>query len=140
MNGKYDEIINMPHHVSSRHKQMTRHERATQFAPFAALSGYGDSISDASKIPFEKISVDETAKSELDLKLNIIYGNISSSPAVTVTYFKSSENGTDGTYVSVTGNIKRVDEYERKIIMSNGEKIPMNDILSFDGEIFKELN
>ena len=107
---KYDEILSLPHHVSKTRPQMPMSDRAAQFAPFAALTGYDSAIKETGRLTDEKIELDEEALTALDMK-----------------------------YVSAVGTVKKIDDFERRITMQDGAKIPMDDVLSIEGELFSVL-
>lgn len=85
--GNYDDIINMPHHVSKKHPQMSLHDRSAQFAPFAALVGFDDMVEETARIVSKKIDINEELREELDRKLQTIKEKIQTKPIVTFTYF-----------------------------------------------------
>ena len=85
--GKYDDIINMEHHVSKKHKQMTLHDRSAQFAPFAALEGYGDMVEETARIVDKKIEISEEKQKELDEKLRKLKKDINLGQIATFIYF-----------------------------------------------------
>lgn len=138
MNGKYDDIINLPHHTSQKHPRMPVSDRAAQFSPFAALTGHGDAIKESARLTDERIEPDEQSREVLDEKLRLLYENADNSNAVTVTYFVPDERKTGGAYIAVTGCVKKIDTYSREIVMSDGIKIPIEDILDISGAIFSE--
>lgn len=140
MNGKYDDIINLPHHVSKTHKRMPIADRAAQFSAFAALKGYDDAIDETARITENKIELDESEKAVLNERLNIIADNISARPTVSVMYFKPDEKKNGGTYLTVTGSVKKIDEYERQLVMMDGTKIPFNSIIEFKCDLFDKEN
>ena len=123
--GKYDDIINLPHHVSDYHKPMPMANRAAQFAPFAALNGHDDAIVETMRLTedFKELSDDE--KNQLSWKLNYILENHSS---IDVTYFIPDRNKIGGAYRRLTGLIKKWDEYDNTILMNDGNIIPVNFI------------
>ena len=139
MNDNYEDIINLPHHVSKRHRQMPLAERAAQFAPFAALTGYDSAIKETGRLTDERIELDEEALTTLDMKYQLLMDALDDEPEVTITYFQPDERKTGGKYVSATGAVKKVDDFERRIIMQDGLKILMDDVLSIDGELFTSL-
>ena len=139
MNNKYDEIINLPHHVSKTRPQMPMSDRAAQFAPFAALTGYDSAIKETGRLTDEKIEMDEEALNFLNMKFQILVDSLDDEPEVTFTYFKPDERKAGGAYLEVTGTVKKVDDFERLIVMHNGTKMPMDDILNIEGEIFASL-
>ena len=139
MNNRYNEIINLPHHVSKTRPQMPMSDRAAQFAPFAALTGYDAAIKETGRLTDEKIEMDEEALNILNMKFQILARSLDDEPEVTFTYFKPDERKAGGAYIEVTGTVKKVDDFERLIVMQNGMKIPMDDILNIEGHIFASL-
>ena len=139
MNNRYDEIINLHHHVSKTRPQMPMSDRAAQFAPFAALTGYDSAIKETGRLTDEKIEMDEEALNILNMKFQILVDSLDDEPEVTFTYFKPDERKAGGAYLEVTGTVKKVDDFERLIVMQNGTKMPMDDILNIEGEIFASL-
>ncbi len=136
---KYDEIMGLPHHVSRTRPQMPMSDRAAQFAPFAALTGYDSAIKETGRLTDEKIELDEEALTTLDMKYQFLMDALDDEPEVTITYFQPDERKAGGKYVSATGTVKKVDDFERRITMRDGTKIPMDDVLSIDGELFSSL-
>lgn len=136
---KYDEIMGLPHHVSRTRPQMPMSDRAAQFAPFAALTGYDSAIKETGRLTDEKIELDEEALTTLDMKYQFLMDALDDEPEVTITYFQPDERKAGGKYVSATGTVKKVDDFERRIAMRDGTKIPMDDVLSIDGELFSSL-
>ena len=139
MNNRYNEIINLPHHVSKTRPQMPMSDRAAQFAPFAALTGYDAAIKETGRLTDEKTEMDEEALNILNMKFQILVDSLDDEPEVTFTYFKPDERKAGGAYIEVTGTVKKVDDFERLIVMQNGTKMPMDDILNIEGEIFASL-
>ena len=139
MNGKYDEIMGLPHHVSKTRPQMPMSDRAAQFAPFAALTGYDAAIKETGRLTDERIELDVEALSALDMKYQILMEALDEAPEVTITYFQPDERKAGGKYVSAVGAVKKIDDFERRITMRDGTRIPMDDVLSIDGEMFSSL-
>ena len=139
MNNRYNEIINLPHHVSKRRPQMPMSDRAAQFAPFAALTGYDAAIKETGRLTDERIELDVEALSALDMKYQLLMEALDEEPEVEITYFKPDERKAGGAYVTATGAVIKVDDFERLITMQDGTKITMDDILSIDGELFLSL-
>jgi len=136
---KYREIIDLPHHVSKTRPQMQMSDRAAQFAPFAALTGYDAAIKETGRLTDERIELDEEALTALDMKYQLLMDALDDKPEVTITYFQPDERKAGGKYVSAVGTVKKVDDFERRITMQDGSKIPMDDVLIIDGEIFSSL-
>ncbi len=139
MNDRYDDIIHLPHHVSKTRPQMSMMDRAAQFSPFAALTGYDAAIKETGRLTDEKIELGEETKAVLDRKQRYLSDMISVQPEITVTYFLPDERKSGGTYLSVTGKLKRIDEYERMMILTDGKKIPLDDIMNIESNLFCEL-
>ena len=139
MKNDYDDIINLPHHVSSTRPQMSMIDRAAQFSPFAALTGYDAAIKETGRLTDEKIELDEEALSNLNMKFQILFEKLDEQPDIAITYFKPDETKSGGAYLTTTDKIKKIDEYERIITTANGTKIPMDDVINLEGDIYKFL-
>ena len=139
MNRKYNEIMGLPHHVSKTRPQMPMSDRAAQFAPFAALTGYDAAIKETGRLTDERIELDVEALSALDMKYQLLMEAHDDVPEVTITYFQPDERKAGGKYVSAVGAVKKIDDFERRITMQDGAKIPMDDVLSIEGELFSVL-
>lgn len=129
---KYDDIINLPRPVSRRHAPMSLIDRAAQFSPFAALTGYDAAIRETARLTDERIELDESSKAELNEKLQLILESVDSQPCVTVTYFQSDERKTGGAYVSVTGRVKKINAYGQTVTMTDGTVIDISRIYGID--------
>lgn len=138
MSGKYDDIMQLPHHVSARHPRMAICDRAAQFLPFAALTGYDAAVRETARLTAECIELDENSKAILDTKLRLLLDMLSERPEVAITHFQPDERKAGGAYVTITGAVKKIDEYEHVIIMMDGAKISINHILEIEGELFKD--
>ena len=136
---QYEDIINLPHHVSPTRPQMPLSDRAAQFAPFAALTGYDSAIKETGRLTDERIELDEEALTALDMKYQLLMDALNEAPKVTITYFQPDERKAGGKYITATGAVKKVDDFERRITMRYGTRIPMDDVLSIDGELFSSL-
>jgi hypothetical protein len=112
--------------------------RAAQFAPFAALTGYGEAVDETARLTDDMIMLDENAKAMLDGKLQIIAEHIGGHPEVTITYFEPDKKKSGGAYRSVTGQVKEIDEYERIVRLCDGMKIPIEQIYGIVSELFEE--
>ena len=130
MTDQYEDIINLPHPVSSKHPQMSMEERAAQFAPFAALSGYGEEIDEASRITYDKIDLSDNKMNVINNNLLIIKDNIKSKPMVIITYFVSDDKKNGGYYKTCVKNVKKIDDVYKKIIFSDNSSVSMNDVLN----------
>ena len=128
MNNRYDEIINLPHHVSKTRPQMPMSDRAAQFAPFAALTGYESAIKETGRLTDERIELDEEALTALDRKYQLLMDTLDDAPEVTIIYFQPDERKAGGQYVSATGTVKKVDTFGRRILLQDGTRIPLDSV------------
>lgn len=126
---EYEDIIALPHHVSASHPQMALADRAAQFSPFAALTGYEDAIDESARLTEEQIELDENAREELDEKLRQIRECGEAHPEITVTFFQKDARKDGGAYVTITGRVKKIDEYARMISFMDGTVVRAEDIL-----------
>ena len=118
MSDDYKDIINLPHHVSSKRPQMPMLDRAAQFSPFAALTGYEEA---------------------LDRKQQILMERLGDHPALTVTYFVPDAKKSGGAYVTKSGNLKKIDEFERLMMLMDGTKIPLDNVADIESELFRDM-
>ena len=132
MSGKYDDIIHLPHHTSPRHPRMSVRDRAAQFAPFSALTGYGDTIDETARLTDGRIALTEDAKAVLDMKQRLLIEKIHTCPEITVTYFLPDQRKAGGMYRTFTGRLKRIDEIEKVLLFADGQSVRMDDMLSID--------
>ena len=132
--------MGLPHHVSKTRPQMPMSDRAAQFAPFAALTGYDAAIKETGRLTVERIELDVEALTALIMKYQLLMEALDEAPEVEITYFQPDERKAGGKYVTATvGAVKKIDDFERRITMQDGTKIPMDDVLSIDGELFSSL-
>lgn len=132
----YDDIINLPHHVSKNHPQMSRYNRAAQFAPFSALTGYEESINEAGRYVTNKIELDDSNKEEINFKLNILNNLINQRNQVTFIFFSKDKLKNGGSYKTIKGILKKYDEINNLIILEDKTKIYIDDIFSIKSHIF----
>lgn len=135
----YEDIVDLPHHISKKHPQPTMADRAARFAPFAAITGYEEMVLEEARVTDERIEMDESSKAALNEKLNMILEFIDEQPEVSITYFEPDKRKAGGAYITVTGTVKRIDEYEHLVIMTDGKKINIDDIYNLQGELFYSL-
>lgn len=129
----YSDIINLQHHTSTRHPRMSTEARAAQFAPFAALNGYGDAVVETARITNSRIELDEEMKSIINKQLNIIATHILEKPQATFTYFVPDKKKEGGSYSITTGNVKQIDLVNNIIILTNKKKINILDLINISG-------
>ena len=136
---KYDDIINLPHHVSKKHPQMSLHDRAAQFSPFAALTGHKAAINETARLTDEKQILSEDVIAKLNEQLNLIKENIGTNQTVTITYFVPDDKKSGGAYISHTGVVKKIDEYYHTFILTDKSVIPIEQISEMQSDIFSEI-
>jgi hypothetical protein len=139
MMNPYDDMINLPHHTSPSHPPMSAHDRAAQFSPFAALTGYGSAITETGRLTDKKIDLDEYTKTDLNEKLSKIQDRMEEQPEVFITYFQQDKKKSGGAYLTAAGCVKKIDAYERMLIMQDDTIIPIDDIFEIDGHFRNEL-
>ena len=129
---KYDDIINLPHYRSKARAHMSLHNRAAQFAPFAALSGHEEAIEETARVTEEKIMLDETAIEKINEKLYEISQHLSEKWNIAITYFRPDSYKSGGEYLTDIGTVKKIDKSEKVIIMDSGMKIKMEYIVGIE--------
>ncbi|MBP8598250.1 MAG: hypothetical protein KBI24_03270 [Selenomonas sp.] len=134
MTRSYTDILNLPHPTSKKHPRMTRTARAAQFAPFAALTGYNEAIKETSRLTDEQLDLDDTEKDQLNEKLQLLRQNLPRQLPITITFFIPDTQKTGGSYQTITGSVKKIQEYERRLIMTDGTIIPIEAIIGLYGE------
>ena len=135
----YEDIVDLPHHVSPTRPQMSRADRAAQFSSFAALTGHDAAVRETARRTASRIDTAEDQRYELDLKQQLLAQVLPSQPEVTVTYFVPDTRKVGGAYVSVSGRLKRIDSRRRILLLDNGTEIPMDDVLELESPIFTSL-
>ena len=129
---QYDDILDLPHHVSDRHPQMPMIDRAAQFSPFAALTGYDAAIVETARLTDQKRELSEEQKQEISGQLNALQARIQAAPAVTVIYFEADGRKAGGAYRTATGSAKKVDAFQGVLELTDGTTIPFDDIWSLE--------
>lgn len=129
MSGKYDDIINLPHPTSAKHPRMPIEDRAAQFSPFQALSGYGEAIQETARITVEKAELTEEEKAILDEKLRLL---ADTGGKALFTYFLADDRKSGGAYVTAVGTLKKIDPLKGRIVLADGAQIPIEDILEVE--------
>lgn len=126
---KYDDIIHLQHPVSAKRGRMSMIDRGAQFSPFAALVGYDAAIRETARLTEERTELTEGKKAELDEKLRLIEENLAHRPEVSITYFRPDARKLGGAYVTVCGQVKKLDPYEKVILLTDGQVIPVEEIM-----------
>ena len=130
---KYEDIINLPHHQSNKRPRMSNYDRAAQFAPFAALKGYDEEIEEATRTTVRKIELSDEQINQLNEKLKDLKEIINEQPIIKVVYYEADEKKSGGKYITIEQQIRKIDEYKRKLIFFDKE-------IEFDNIIQIELS
>lgn len=128
MADNYEDIINLPHHISKKHRPMPREARAAQFAPFAALTGYESDVNEAARYTGKRRELGEYETERLNRRINEIRDGIHGNTEVIITYFKPDEKKTGGEYLNIGGRVRKIDDYGRTLTLTSGALIPLDDI------------
>lgn len=131
---KYDDMIHLPHHVSSKHPHMDLLDRAAQFSPFAALTGHEAAIEETARLTDEQLHLDENREDIINYQLQRIKKCLPHKPMATFTFFAPDEKKQGGSYKTLTGIVKKIDEYERRIVLEDGTGIRMDSLVSVEQE------
>ncbi len=136
---KYDDILELPHHVSKTRPQMPMSDRAAQFAPFAALTGYEAAIRETGRRTEVKIDLGEDALAALNQRYLHLVEVLPQRPHISITYFCPDERKSGGAYITIIGIVAKADTAKRRLTLEDGTEIPLDDILSLEGEVFASL-
>ena len=137
MTRKYDDILHLPHPTSQKHPRMPISDRAAIFSPFAALSGHAGAIAETARLTDQKMELDEDTKAELDRRQAILLEHIGKQPEVTVTWFQPDGRKEGGAYLTTTGRLKKLDEIQRVLVLTDGTKIPLDDVAGIESDYFQ---
>ena len=135
----YDDIIDLPHHVSTARPPMSAIDRAAQFSPFAALTGYDAAIKETARLTDERVELDECMKDVLNGRLQIIADRIREHPQIAITYFQPDAKKKGGAYITAIDTVYKINKYGRVVVMAGGAAIPFDEIISIDGQIFETM-
>ena len=136
---RYDDLLDLPHHVSVTHPHMSLYDRAAQFAPFKALTGYEDDVEETARLTDRRVELNADSIARLDARLRLLEERLADAPTVSVTYFLPDERKEGGSYETVTGVVKKIDGVRRVVILRDGLQIPIGDVSGIDGEFFSAL-
>ncbi len=129
---KYDDIIDLPHHVSETRAHMSMTDRAAQFSPFAALTGYGEAVEETARLTQEQKELTEEEKAAISWQLSMLQEQIRESPRAAVVWFQPDERKSGGSYRRTVGQVRKIDSDEARLLFSDGTSIPFDRILSID--------
>ena len=125
----YDDIIHLPRPVSKKHPPMPLSKRAAQFLPFAALTGFEAEIAEAARLTQDAPELGEDALVALDEQLSLLRARLNEQPEITVTRFVPDERKAGGRYETVTGRVRRLDEANRVLLLTDGVRIDLDDLV-----------
>ncbi len=132
MTDHYDDIIHLPHYEPKHHPRMPMSNRAAQFAPFAALTGYDDAIQESGRLTEDWIDRGEFDNEELNRKMEKLKSMISEHPTIAIEYFMPDSRKAGGSYQTHTGQVKCIDDYEKVIVMTDGKRIDLEMVSGLD--------
>ena len=133
---QYRDMLYLPHKQSATRKHMSVHDRAAQFAPFAALTGYDSAIDETARFTEDRIPRSETDEELLNERVRFLSERIAEQPEITVTYFLPDERKAGGAYVACTGRVKRIEPLPQRILFTDGREIPLEEILTIESPLF----
>ncbi len=139
MSSPYEDIIHLSRPISKTHAPMSLMDRAAQFSPFAALTGYDAAVAETARLTETAMELDADAQAELSEKLLLLQRCLSQAPQVTVTHFVPDNRKAGGAYVTTTGTLRRLDSLNQWLLMEDGARIFFGDIASLDSPIFPSL-
>ncbi len=138
MTGPYDDILHLPHHRSSRRSHMSMTDRAAQFSPFAALTGFEAAIEETGRLTDRRPELEDYGNALLDWKLAQLMPLLSQQPEVRITYFLPDSCKSGGTCEDIQGHLKKIDLYAQRMILTNGQSIPMGDIVNIESSLIPD--
>ncbi len=139
MSDNYNDIINLPHHISTKRPRMKMIDRAAQFSPFAALTGHDSAVEETARLTEKFRALDEYEKSVINEKLRFLSDLISQHPAVEIVYFEPDSRKDGGKYITVSGEIKKLDEVDKCIVMTDGQRISVEFISDIRCDLFGDM-
>lgn len=139
MTGKYDDLLPLPHPTSTRFPRMNAIDRAAQFSPFAALTGYEDTLRETGRLTQQPVELQEDARADLDQKQQLLLELSHCAPEVSVCYFLPDTLKAGGAYVTVRDRLKTVDPVRRVMVLKNGTQIPLDAVIELDSPVFTDL-
>lgn len=131
-NHEYDDMLDLPHHVSANRPHMSAHDRAAQFAPFAALTGHGEAIRETERLTESERILDEDSMDILERKFEALSAHLGEAPTVKISYYQPDDRKEGGAYLTVSGRIKKIRKNERILILEDGTEIPFGRIMDIE--------
>ena len=134
--GEYDDLLYLPHPVSRKHPPMSAMDRAAQFSPFSALTGYEAVLQEAGRLTDSRAELSEYSRDILDQKQQTLLDAAPAHPEITVTYFIPDCRKQGGAYGTLKGNLKKIDLSRRAMVILDGTEIPLDDVVDIQCELF----
>ncbi|MBE7017528.1 MAG: hypothetical protein E7420_05160 [Ruminococcaceae bacterium] len=125
---RYDDLLALPHPTSKKHKRMSRENRAAQFSPFAALTGYDALVDETARFTEMRTELDEQHKSALDEILRLLLEHIGEKPEIGIRYFVPDLRKFGGEFLDYRGRLLRIDAFEGSLLFEDGLKIAIEDV------------
>ena len=135
----YDDITSLPHPTSAKHPRMSISNRAAQFSPFAALTGYDAAVSETARLTESRTELDEQGKALLDERLQLLREALATRPQVDIIYFQPDLRKFGGEYVHHSGRLCRIDPIESSILFVDGLRVAIDDIYDIESPLFNRL-
>ena len=135
----YSDIIGLPHYESKSHPRMSMHQRAAQFSPFAAVTGHDAAVKETERLTDDRIELDERQKVELDEKLQIICEHLGAKYVTLTSGFSPDEKKDGGSYQTIIGNVQKIDIYEKKLVLTDGQRIDIEQIYDLNSNVLEKL-
>lgn len=136
---QYGDLLQRSYPAASTRVRMSNIERAAQFSPFSALTGYEDAVAETARLTENEKELDENRKSMINEKLNLLLQDHSSEQVVSFIYFQPDTRKSGGKYVTCTGKIQKIDLYQKKILLMDGTQIPIEQLYEIDSDFFKNV-
>ncbi|HEY4543624.1 MAG TPA: hypothetical protein VIG40_03175 [Tissierellaceae bacterium] len=136
MTDKYEDIIDLPRHISKEREPMPNKDRAAQFAPFAALTGHYEEVKEAARVTEKRIDLDYYMKERLNQKLQVLTQKVTQEPEIIITYFKPDDKKDGGAYITTRGRLRKIDQY-KKCLLINDIKVPIKEIIEIESNTIK---
>ena len=133
MSWKYEDMLNLPHPQPRGRAPMSLIDRAAQFSPFAALTGYEETIEETARLTEAPVELDTGSVGELDEALRAIQSRIESRPEVTVRYFCPDSRKQGGSYVTIRDRVRKIDPVFQMLHLCGGQELPFSRIVWIEG-------
>ena len=139
MSGPYDDIIHLPHPTSENHPRMSRADRADQFSPFAALTGHGAAIRETARLTDRQAELSEDIRAELDRKQALLLERLAEQPEIIATWFCPDGRKDGGAYITTKGRLRKIDLSARRMVLTDGTEIALEEVADLQSELFQGL-